>query len=686
MTQPTRFHDGKVLLYGGDCLEILDELEANSVDSIVTDAPYHLTSIVKRFGGSNAAPAQHGTDGLYARASRGFMGKAWDGGDIAFRPETWAKVLRVLKPGGHLVAFAAPKCSHRMVCAIEDAGFEIRDGILNLVSQQAMQTNFFESLSLQQKDAFLRLIDSNDALGQLAWGFGQGFPKSRNVSRDLDDDRCLCELPTTASISASLTTGDILQSEMCGGGEENASGRENLRNLRVRMGSDNAVSGSQEQDVLAGMFCEGDQLEKYGSDKGGKDSVRSLRDADLSSTVAEGEISADILQLFMQGEDCDGPDSSAALSQRARGLDRQEHGILSDEDDGSTQSGMEGWRDLSPAARELREREIHSLSAGISIDGENGRLRDGASSCDGEMGQATVDADGVRSPSRPRAAEQSAHESGTVAGQSKSQDDGTWPHCDRCGKPIVPDGLGSALKPAFEPICLARKPLSESSISANVLRWKTGAINVDACRVEAAVENTARVSGVNQEIYGADDRAGMIRGGSPLRRWPANLVTDGSDEVLAGFPDTSSGDIKPYKISECAERNIDFNAGLSQKTQTRDGDSGSAARFFYQAKASSDDRLASKHPTVKPIALMRWLVRMITPPGGTVLDCFAGTGTTAHAALLEGFNAILIEREAEYQADIARRMSLVFAGEHETTMATKKQDDHALLPLFGGAA
>jgi site-specific DNA-methyltransferase (adenine-specific) len=83
---------------------------------------------------------------------------------------------------------------------------------------------------------------------------------------------------------------------------------------------------------------------------------------------------------------------------------------------------------------------------------------------------------------------------------------------------------------------------------------------------------------------------------------------------------------------------------------------------------------------------MRWLVRMITPPGGTVLDCFAGTGTTAHAALLEGFNAILIEREAEYQADIARRMSLVFAGEHETTMATKKQDDHALLPLFGGAA
>ena len=102
------------------------------------------------------------------------------------------------------------------------------------------------------------------------------------------------------------------------------------------------------------------------------------------------------------------------------------------------------------------------------------------------------------------------------------------------------------------------------------------------------------------------------------------------------------------------------------------GDSGSAARFFYSAKADADDRIGSKHPTVKPVALMRWLARLVTPDGGTILDPFAGTGTTGHAALLEGFKATLIEREAEYRADIARRMGLVFAGRVERVAARMK--------------
>ena len=148
MSGRVEFHGGRVILHAGDCLDVLDAMEANSVDSICCDPPYHLLSTVKRFGAAGAAPAKHGTDGLYARASRGFMGKEWDGGDIAFRPETWAKVLRVLKPGGHMVAFSAPKCSHRMVCAIEDAGFEIRDGLM--------------------------------------WIFGSGFPKSLSVSKAID--------------------------------------------------------------------------------------------------------------------------------------------------------------------------------------------------------------------------------------------------------------------------------------------------------------------------------------------------------------------------------------------------------------------------------------------------------------------------------------------------------------------
>ena len=127
-----------VTLHCGDCLDALDAMEANSVDSVVCDPPYHLTSIVKRFGAPDAAPAlsaaqrrfmnsgggdrMPGTD-QYGRLSRGFMGKVWDGGDIAFDPETWAKVARVLKPGGHLVAFGAPKNYHRLAGGMEAAGF-----------------------------------------------------------------------------------------------------------------------------------------------------------------------------------------------------------------------------------------------------------------------------------------------------------------------------------------------------------------------------------------------------------------------------------------------------------------------------------------------------------------------------------------------------------------------------------
>src|SRR4051812_46986751 len=140
------FHDGKVTLHAGDCLDVLKAMPENSIDAVVTDPPYHLTSIVKRFGSQNAAPAK-GNE-AFVRASRGFMGKVWDGGDIAFQPELWAEVLRVLKPGGHMVCFGGTRTYHRLACAIEDAGFEVRDAIM--------------------------------------WHYGSGFPKSHDVSKGLD--------------------------------------------------------------------------------------------------------------------------------------------------------------------------------------------------------------------------------------------------------------------------------------------------------------------------------------------------------------------------------------------------------------------------------------------------------------------------------------------------------------------
>ena len=137
------------MLVNGDCLEEIQKLvdKGIQVDSIVTDPPYHLTSIVERFGKEGSAPAKD-KDGAFQRQSKGFMGKEWDGGDIAFRKETWELFMKVLKPGGHLLAFSGSRTYHRMAVAIEDAGFSIRD--------------------------------------QIMWLYGSGFPKSLNLGKSVD--------------------------------------------------------------------------------------------------------------------------------------------------------------------------------------------------------------------------------------------------------------------------------------------------------------------------------------------------------------------------------------------------------------------------------------------------------------------------------------------------------------------
>ena len=138
------------MIINGDCIEEMQKLidQGVQVDAVVTDPPYHLQSIVDRFGKEGSAPAKQGTDGAFARASSGFMGQEWDGGDIAFRVETWRLAWELLKPGGHLLAFSASRNYHRMAVAIEDAGFEIRD--------------------------------------QMMWLYGSGFPKSMNISKAID--------------------------------------------------------------------------------------------------------------------------------------------------------------------------------------------------------------------------------------------------------------------------------------------------------------------------------------------------------------------------------------------------------------------------------------------------------------------------------------------------------------------
>lgn len=461
------FLDGRVILYPGDCLDVIKTLADNSIDSCVTDPPYALVSIVNRFGKtSNEDDTQtsdrtrKGADG-YARLVKGFMGKSWDNGAVAFAGEFWEQVYRVLKPGAHVVAFGGTRSYHRLACAIEDAGFEVRD--------------------------------------QLGWTYGSGFPKSHDVSK----------------------------------------------------GIDKAAGATRE-------------------------------------TIAVG----------------------APVKRMIAGADQHK----------------DGW------------------------EKSNGREY-----VPTETAPATADA-------------------------------------------VQWQGWGTALKPAWEPICLARKPLSEGTVAANVLRWGTGALNIDGCRV--GYENDGNNAATNplfrlQNGYrhaGNDDSGSSsysLKNGSAdpstahiKGRWPANIIHDGSAEVIAMFPNSESSrsDIE-------AGRRLWHGAGLPSHTGVYGfNDSGSAARFFYSAKADADDRLGSKHPTVKPVDLMQWLCRLVTPKGGMVLDCFAGTGTTGAAAYLEGLRAILIERELEYQEDIARRMILMLAGpaerKRESIKARGTTADAG--PLFAG--
>jgi site-specific DNA-methyltransferase (adenine-specific) len=223
---------------------------------------------------------------------------------------------------------------------------------------------------------------------------------------------------------------------------------------------------------------------------------------------------------------------------------------------------------------------------------------------------------------------------------------------------------------------MARKPL-DGTVAENVLEHGTGALNVDGCRVGAAAgdEPLRWAHGRGMGFHGAEDRGPCAAGTSP-GRWPANLIHDGSDEVVGLFPETKSGTGGQPQTAQ--RRGTSGLVGLSSSgTKVGHGDCGSAARFFYCAKSSRADRGDdNNHPTVKPTELMRYLCRLVTPPGGVVLDPFMGSGSTGKACALEGFAFIGIEREAEY-VEIARARIAAVSPEPVTSVAPAR---HAPAP------
>jgi site-specific DNA-methyltransferase (adenine-specific) len=215
-------------------------------------------------------------------------------------------------------------------------------------------------------------------------------------------------------------------------------------------------------------------------------------------------------------------------------------------------------------------------------------------------------------------------------------------------------GWGTALKPALEPITVARKPLT-GTVAENVLQWGTGGINIDGCRVECEGKPVF-INGVerdrNRSSYdtGGSNRTGKI---TTQGRWPANLIHDGSEEVVGLFSETKSGKMKEGQMRTSKPL---FGSKTDYIAETY-GDSGLAARFFYCAKSSKSERgEGNTHPTVKPLALMKYLITLGLPPGGTVLDPFCGSGTTALACKELGRNYICIEKELEYYRIACNRL------------------------------
>lgn len=486
---------GSATLHLGDCRDVLKTVADASIDAIVTDPPYEL----------------------------GFMGRDWDRSGVANDVAVWAECLRVLKPGGHLLAFSGARTYHRMACAIEDAGFELRD--------------------------------------QIMWIYSSGFPKSLDVSKAIDkvrDDR-----------------DDILRVTGWLAEQRDRAGLSNRQIDEVFGFSGMAAHWTASPQLKIAHVPRWDQWLK----------LKQLLSFD-------DEMDAEVWRL----NDRKGTPGEAWKEADVIGVDRRTN-------------EASGIVNVGQGARVQVERQIKAPNS--------------------------------------EAARQ-------------------W------------SGWGTALKPAHEPIVVARKPLV-GTVAANVLEHGTGALNIDACRVPGDETTT------DEEVEAqAHARA------YALGRWPANVIHDGSDDVLEAF--AQFGDDKG-QAARLVRRNSDKTCNtFGAFAGTADADfaphdaPGSAARFFYCAKATRADRnegcdalpdrdggmnsntsgqhitrrdgwqpdpVKNNHPTVKPTDLMAYLCRLVTPPGGTVLDPFMGSGSTGKACAREGFAFVGIDVTPEF-VDIAR--------------------------------
>jgi DNA modification methylase len=531
------------MIIHGNCLDKLKDLPDNSVDSVVTDPPYEL----------------------------GFMGKSWDGSGIANNPEMWREVLRVLKPGGHLLSFGGDRTHHRMTAAIEDAGFEIRTTIV--------------------------------------WTFGSGFPKSLNVSKKLNSIipsilRCVCADHST-----------------------------------------HIASGSQSDCLPSDDLCDAQPLSCQDTDQ----DVSPLQDDAQKHSHA----------------DCN-EDGQVEESKRNRGYLRYDP--LSNEDCQRLYQHL--LKDSQESDSKLSDILTNMLHDELMVEHKMAHHKSGTQHSDDDLVYSCSSVDSI---SR------------------------IYHKCNKCGGYFATNGIGTALKPAAEFITMARKPI-EGTVANNVLKYGTGGLNIDKSRVgtEQITQRLATVDGgkaIGGKGVGIKQKA-TGETTTTQGRFPANLLHDGSDEVVREFPNTK-GDSRTSKSTY--DKGIWGNAKPVESTALY-SDDGSAARYFksfiYCPKASKSERdrgcegmeektmgrnqssldggkiltgsgnersntSKNHHPTVKPLTLMKYLIQMITPEGGVVLDPFAGSGSTLVAAKELGYDFIGIEMTEEYIPIIEARLNAV---------------------------
>ncbi|ATN91137.1 DNA methylase [Mycobacterium phage MISSy] len=591
-----------VLIHLGDCRDILAELEDASVDSIVTDPPYEL----------------------------GFMGKKWDGSGIAFDVEMWEQCLRVLKPGGHLLAFGGSRTWHRLTVAIEDAGFEIRDSI--------------------------------------AWLYGSGFPKSLDVSKAIDkaagaerevigkSARHVSGKPgqRTEGLNGSSTFAETVGM----GAYITAPATEAARQWQ---GWSTALKPSYEP-VCVAMKPYGvtDILDAIGSHitrledecrPPANGAARSSAPTPADSQEVRADTAPESAATPHEGEQARTTPTGAAAGSSAA------TDTSAFESEGETcWSTVTSWRACWDELYDLTSTSTTSTASSLTTD-----LRTLWSSIASLTVTSTPDSPTPRLTSSSTASAVDSLFAATVL-RSRATLALSAPESATASTQPSPQGAGGR-NTAFEPIVVARKPLA-GTVATNVLEYGTGALNIDACRV-SGTEDTARPQG--KDIRGGNwsgngGRSDLVTGGG-TGRWPTNVVLD---EDQAAELDAQTGVSVSRKGKPRAGAN--GNGWGMTATGAEYDDEGGASRFFpvfkYQAKAPTKERPSYvnedgnkvAHSTVKPLALMRWLVKLVTPPGGVVLDPFAGSGTTVEACLLEKFRCIAIENEPDYIPLIEQRL------------------------------